>query len=155
MSKSILHLGVLGAFLVLFSAHVSAQTVSGSIGDGTIRRGGTAKGAIILTIPGDLHVNSNTPDSKYAIPTTVRLSGTGIRLGAVSYPKGKKKKFSFSETPINVYEGKVEFPFDVTVPSSFKGDTVEVKASVRYQACNDEVCFPPRTREVVMTVRVR
>jgi hypothetical protein len=155
MVKSLTKLGIVATVLLALWSSSQAQTVSGSIGDGTVRRGGSAKGTIVLTIPSDLHVNSNTPDSKYAIPTSVRLTTTGVRVSAVTYPKGKTKKFSFSETPINVYEGKVEFGFNVSVPASFKGDSIEIKANVRYQACNDEVCFPPRTREVVMTARVR
>lgn len=134
---------------------ISAQTVSGSIGNGTIKRGGSTVGRIVLTIPGDLHVNSNNPRSKYAIPTTVKVTSGDAKVGAVRYPAGKTKKFGFSETPINVYEGAPVFSFNVTVPTSFRGEVVTVKASVRYQACNDEVCFPPRTREITLTARVR
>lgn len=134
---------------------VSAQTVSGSIGNGTVKRGGSAVGRVVLSIPGELHVNSNNPRSKYAIPTTVKVTSSGAKVGAVRYPAGKTKKFGFSETPINVYEGSPVFTFNVAVPASFKGEVVTVKASVRYQACNDEVCFPPRTREVTLTARVK
>jgi thiol:disulfide interchange protein DsbD len=132
---------------------VSAQTVSGSLG--TVPKGGSATGRVTLAIPSDLHVNSNNPNSKYAIPTSVKVTSSEARLGAVRYPAGKTKKFAFSETPINVYEGQVTFTFSVSVPASFKGDTVNVKALVRYQACNDEVCFPPRTREVTLTAKVK
>lgn len=138
-----------------YVSDVSGQTVGGSIGTGTVSRGGSATGRVTLSIPSDLHVNSNNPRSRYAIPTSVKITSAEARLGSVRYPAGKNKKFSFSETPINVYEGTVAFTFNLTVPASFKGDTVRVRAAVRYQACNDEVCFPPRTREVTLTARVR
>jgi hypothetical protein len=64
------------------------------------------------------------------------------------------KKFSFSDQPISVYEGRPSFNFNVTVPANFKGNVVRVRAVVRYQACNDEACFPPRTREVTLSARV-
>ena len=137
------------------AAFASAQTVSGSIGNGTVARGASARGSIVLSIPGGLHVNSNRPRSEYAIPTTVRLSGTGVRVSAPTFPRGVNRKFQFSENVINVYEGTVRFPFTVNVPAGFKGDTVRVRAVVRYQACTDEVCYPPRTREVTLTARVR
>lgn len=148
-------LGILVTTLLLATIGAQAQSVTGSIAEGTVKRGTVARGKVVLTIPEDLHVNSNAPNSKYAIPTTVKLTATGIRLGPVIYPKGKTKRFSFSDTPINVYDGKVEFGFTVTVPRVFKGDSLEVKATVRYQACNDEVCFPPRTREILISARVR
>jgi hypothetical protein len=56
---------------------------------------------------------------------------------------------------INVYEGRVNFPFTVTVPENFKGNTVRVNVAVRYQACTEEVCYPPKTKNVTLTARVR
>jgi len=134
---------------------VSAQTISGSIGNGAVSRGASAKGAIILNIPGGLHVNSNRPNSEYAIPTSVRLIGTGVRAGGIAYPRGKNRRFQFAENSINVYEGRVAIPFTVTVPRNFKGNTVRVRATVRYQACTEEVCYPPKNKEVTLTARVR
>ena len=72
-----------------------------------------------------------------------------------TYPRGVNRKFQFSETVINVYEGTVRFPFTITVPAGFRGNTVSVRAVVRYQACTDEVCYPPRNKEITMTARVR
>lgn len=131
-----------------------AQTVTGSLSNGSVSRGKPARGTIEMTIPGGLHVNSNRPSSEYAIPTVVTLNATGARVGNVIYPKGKNRKFQFSENPINVYEGRVRFPFTVMVPANGKGNVVRVRASVRYQACTDEVCYPPRTKSVVITARV-
>jgi len=141
--------------LAVGATFASAQTVSGSIGNGSVARGSSARGSIVLSIPGGLHVNSSRPASEYAIPTTVRLSGTGVRVSGPTFPRGTNRKFQFSENLINVYEGKVRFPFTVNVPAGFKGDTVRVRAVVRYQACTDEVCYPPRTKEVTLTARVR
>lgn len=155
MQKSLFRIGLLSLAMLFLVSMGNAQTVSGSIAGGSVKRGSSAKATIVLNIPSELHVNSNSPESKYAIPTTVKLSANNVRLSSVSYPKGKTKKFGFSDVPVNVYEGKVEFSFNVAVPSNFKGDSIEVKASVRFQACNDEVCFPPRTREVIMTAKIR
>jgi hypothetical protein len=41
------------------------------------------------------------------------------------------------------------------VPASFGSDSVELKARLRYQSCNDEVCFPPQTREITIPVKVK
>ncbi|MGB7201358.1 MAG: protein-disulfide reductase DsbD N-terminal domain-containing protein, partial [Pyrinomonadaceae bacterium] len=129
--------------------------VSGSLGNGAVSRGATAKGSVVLSIPGGLHVNSSRPNSEYAIPTSVRVSGQGVRTGGINYPRGKNRKFQFSESVINVYEGRVSIPFTVTVPANFRGDTVRVRAVVRYQACTDEVCYPPKSKDVTITARVR
>lgn len=149
---------ILGAVFtfILGALSVSAQSISGSIGNGTIEKGKATRGTVTMSIPGGLHVNSNRPNSEYAIPTTVRVSGIGgVRVSGVTYPRGKNRKFTFSENAINVYEGRVSFPFTVTVPATFRGTTVRVTASVRSQACTDEVCYAPKTKTVTFTAKVK
>jgi DsbC/DsbD-like thiol-disulfide interchange protein len=141
--------------LLGMGGEAAAQTVSGSIGNGTIARGVSTQGRVTLTIPSGLHVNSNRPNNKYSIPTTVRLEATGITVGGVTYPPGRNKRFQFSDEAINIYDGRVSFPFRVTVPRNFRGNTIRVRAIVRFQACTDEVCYPPRNQEVTLTARVR
>ena len=153
--KKLLFSGLFFGLVFIFAQDLRAQTVSGSIGNGSVSRGATARGSVVLDIPGGLHVNSNSPKSKYAIPTVVSVSGKGVTVGRVSYPRGKNRKFSFSDDTINIYEGRVSFGFNVTVPKGFRGNTVRIRATVRYQACTDEVCYQPKTKEVTLTARVK
>ena len=140
---------------LLLTAAASAQTITGSISGGTVQKGKAARGTVVLSIPGGLHTNSNRPGNRYQIPTTVRLTAAGARVSGPTYPRGVNRKFQFSDTVINVYEGTVRFPFTVTVPAGFRGNTISVRAVVRYQACTDEVCYPPRNKEITITARVR
>jgi DsbC/DsbD-like thiol-disulfide interchange protein len=140
-------------FGLFFAIEANAQSVSGSIG--TIKRGVANSGVVTLIIPGGLHTNSNRPGSSYAIPTTVSVTSTNAKVGGVSYPRGKNKKFSFSEDSLNIYEGTVRFSFNVTVPANFKGNSIKVRAVVRFQACTDEVCYPPKSKEVILTAAVK
>ena len=147
----------LAAFVLaagLFSA-ANGQTVNGSIAGGTVRAGKTAKATVYLNIPGGLHVNSNRPGSEYAIATRVTARSTGgVKIGPVSYPRGKNRKFEFSADTINVYEGRTPFTFNVTVPANYKKYSVVVTVSVRYQACTDEVCYPPKTKTATISASV-
>src|SRR5437868_9274171 len=108
--KKILFSAILSLGLLFLAAGAAgAQTVSGSIG--AVTRGGTTRGKVTISIPGGLHVNSNRPNSQYAIPTTVSISAVGAKTGAVSYPRGRNRKFQFSEDTLNVYEGTATFSF--------------------------------------------
>ena len=140
---------------IVFAAAAFGQDVSGSIAGGAVDKGKAARGSVVLSIPGGLHVNSSRPGNRYQIPTNVRLTAQGARVTGPNYPRGINRKFQFSDTTINVYEGTVRFPFTVTVPAGFRGNTLRVRAVVRFQACTDEVCYPPRTKEVTITARVR
>lgn len=146
---------MLGSLLLAAAANAQTISVSGSIPGGGVTKGKAARGSVVLRIPGGLHVNSSRPGNKYQIPTSVRLSASGARVSAPSYPRGVNRKFQFSDTVINVYEGTVRVPFTVTVPAGFRGNTVSVRAVVRYQACTDEVCYAPRSTEITMTAPVR
>ena len=141
--------------LIASASLAHAQSISGSIANGSVRRGTTAQGVVKLEIPPERHVNSNRPGSEFLIPTVVKLSGKGIRLGRVTYPRGHDRKFQFTTKILNVYEGTVRFPFRLTVPRNYRGRSVTVKATVDFQACTDEVCYPPRTETVSITARVR
>ncbi len=136
-------------------AAVNAQTVTGSIAGGTVTRGKSSRATVYLTMPSGLHVNSNRPNSEYAIPTTVRASARGAKVGPVSYPRGHNRKFEFSENRINVYDGRAAFGFNVTVPATYKGDTVRVNVTVKYQACTNEVCYAPKSKNITLTAKVR
>jgi DsbC/DsbD-like thiol-disulfide interchange protein len=144
-----------GMMIVFGTLAASAQTVSGSIGDGTAARGASTRGSIVLSLPAGVHVNSIRPNSEYAIPTTITLSAPGAKTSRVMYPRGKNKKFSFSNDSINVYDGTVRFNFILTVPANFSGNTVRVNATVRYQACTDEVCYAPTSKKITLNARVR
>lgn len=154
MMKVICKATFFASLIFLLASLSHAQSISGSIANGTVTKGKLVRATVVLSIPGGLHVNSSRPGSEYAIPTTVRASASGVRIGAVTYPRGKNRKFGFSENAINVYEGRASFTFPVTVPVNFSGSTLRVNVTVRYQACTDEVCYPPKTKRVTLTARV-
>ena len=152
--KKLFFIGLFFAIGFLFIGESNAQTVSGSMK--TASKGRTATGYVVLKIPRGLHVNSYRPRSEYAIPTRVSVAGAGgIKAFGVTYPPGKMRKFSFSDTPISVYEGNPVFGFKFTVPKNFRGNTARVKATISYQACTDEVCYSPKSKTVWITARVR
>lgn len=158
MIQKMLRMGFFTAAILVagYVSTVSAQnvSVSGSIANGTVTRGTAARATVTLNIPRGLHTNSSRPGGEYAIPTTVRASSKDAKIGAVSYPRGTSRKFEFSEKPLNVYEGRVRFGFNVTVPATFRGRTIKVNVSVRYQACTNEVCYAPKTKQVTLTATV-
>ncbi len=157
MFKKLLRLSVLAAVVAAFGVltGVGAQTVSGSIKGGSVTRGKAARATVVLSIPAGLHVNSNRPTGEYMVPTTVKATAKGVKIGPVSYPRGKNRKFSFSDHPINVYEGQVAFGFNVTAPAGYRGNSVSVRVVVHYQACTNEVCYAPTSKEFTMTASVR
>ena len=108
-----------------------------------------------MEIPSGLHVQSNKPLDKYLVPTKLDIDAPqGVRVGGIIYPRPLMRKLKFSKNQVAVYEGRATIRFNVTVPASFNGNSAELKGRLRFQACNDEACFPPVTREVKMWLNV-
>lgn len=131
-------------------------SVDGFYGATKAQRGRTVQAAIVMDIPRGYHVNANKPLGKYAVPTTVKVNAPeGVDVGAVSYPRGAARSFQFApQEKLAVYEGRVVMPFTVNVPANFNGGSLPLRATIKFQSCNDEVCFPPISREVSMPIAV-
>lgn len=129
--------------------------VSGTIAPDKIKKGRTVKGSVVLDIPSGLHVQSSKPLDKYLIPTKLEIeTPAGMKVGPVTYPRAVMRKLKFSKGAVSVYEGRAVLRFGVTVPAGYKGSSGEIKGKLRFQACNDDACFPPVTQEVKMWLNV-
>jgi len=123
------------------------------------RQGSSFQAAIVMEIPGGLHVNSNRPLAKYSVPTLVKVEAPrGFRVTPVTYPRANVRSFKFGDGApaerLAVYEGRAIMRFNVTVPPNFQTGVENVHVSVRYQSCSDSVCFPPATRDLTLAIAV-
>lgn len=129
--------------------------VSGSIAPDKTKKGRTVRGSVVMDIPSGLHVQSSKPLDKYLIATKLDIeTPSGMRVGPVSYPRAVMRKLKFSKNAVAVYEGRATLRFNLMVPANYSGSSGEIKGKLRFQACNDESCFPPVTREVKMWLNV-
>jgi DsbC/DsbD-like thiol-disulfide interchange protein len=122
------------------------------------QQGSSFQAAVVMEIPRGMHVNSNKPLGKYAVATVVKVdSPRGLRVTPVSYPRGSVRAFRFGgsqEERLAVYEGRAIFRFNVAVAPGTEQQVARVRVSVRFQSCNDEVCFPPATRELTLPIAI-
>ena len=152
-------LGVLITMPSSFQAAPEPQPnigVNGYYANDRAQRGRTVQAAIVIDIPGGYHVNANRPLGKYAIPTALKIDAPrGVTVGVVSYPRAIVRKLKAGNNePLAVYEGRAVLRFNVTIPASYKDNEVVLRARLRYQSCNDEVCFPPKNQDVDMRIGV-
>ncbi len=130
-------------------------SINGFFSTDRVQRGTTLQAALVMDIPDGFHVNSSRPLSSFSVPTTVKIEAPrGMRVSAVSFPRAVVRKLSFSNDQLAVYEGRAVMRFNIIVPANREMGVMELRARIRYQSCNDEVCFPPVTREVTMPIAV-
>jgi hypothetical protein len=129
--------------------------VNGSLALSKIARGRTVQGIVVMDIPSGYHANSNRPLEKFLIATQLQIEAPqGMRVGLIIYPRAVMRSLKFSKNKVSVFEGRTTIRFSVNVPRSFSGNSAELKARLRFQACNDDTCFQPQTREVKMWLSV-
>jgi thiol:disulfide interchange protein DsbD len=128
--------------------------VNGFFSADKAQRGRSIQAAVVLDIPHGFHVNANRA-AKFSIPTVVKIDAPkGLRVGAVAYPRAVVRRLGFSKEALSLYEGRAVMRFNIAVPANFQTGLTELRAKVTYQSCNDEVCFPPTTREVKLGINV-
>lgn len=102
------------------------------------------------------HIQSNAPLDEFTIPTELRVEAPeGFQVGPVSYPQHILKEFSFAKgQKVAVLEDGAVMTFRLTVPAGAPEGTVRLKATLTYQACDDQQCLPPAEAEVEIPVNV-
>ena len=121
-----------------------------------VQRGRVVRAAVTLEIPDGYHVNANKPLGKYAIPTTVSIEAPGgVTISPIAFPRAVVRKLKATNNEaLAVYEGRAIMRFNVTVPANYSDGWLNLKAKVRYQSCNDDVCFPPKSQEIDVGIGV-
>jgi hypothetical protein len=116
----------------------------------TVPAGKAAAVELHFRIAQGLHINSHAPKEEYLIPTTFAIpEGAGVRLEQANYPAGVD--FALPLDPkekLNVYTG--EFAIQARIVAQ-AGDHL-VEAKLRYQACDESACMPPKTITVPIDV---
>lgn len=97
-----------------------------------------------------LHINSHTPRAKSLIPTQLMVGEPeGVNVASVDFPAGTDYSPAFSpEDKLSVYTGEFVLRAHVTAQ---KGDHL-VQAALRYQACDANSCYPPKTASIAVSV---
>jgi len=134
----------------------SADVVKAVVEPVQLKAGGSVKVPVRLTIENGYHVNANPPSYPYLIATALEIApAEGISARAFSYPSPITAKFSFAKDPIAVYEGTTEIIATLEADPSAKPGERSLSAKLRIQACDDHVCYPPGTRDLVIRVSIK
>jgi hypothetical protein len=123
----------------------------------TGKRGAAVQSKIPMSVKEGYHVNSNTPSEEYLIPLKLTWTSTGaLEGGTVTYPKPMMEKFEFSEgKPISVYIGNIELVANFKVAANAPAGPGVAAGKLKYQACSNKACYPPKTIDVAVSYQVQ
>lgn len=150
--------------LVALAALAAAQF--GSLPEQFVTVAPPAKVAVAAGKPGeaqfhfsvlkDYHINSSAPKSEYLIPTKLTLKPpTDLVVGKIGYPPGEELVLSFSKDKLSVYSGDFTVSAQISAARAATTGPRTIHGELKYQACNDKACFPPKSLPVTLQVEVR
>ncbi len=139
---------------VALSAQMSPNLTVAPVPTVKAAKGSTTTITLKAHLPAGYHANSNKPTDAYLIPLTLTWKSGPLTMQKIEYPAGSMEKYSFSEKPLSVVTGDFSITTHFKVPADAQaGPSAEI-GGLKYQACDDHACYPPKTVPVNITVSV-
>lgn len=98
------------------------------------------------------HINSNRPNDKFLIATELAWHEPPFAVDAIAYPPAEELRTRFSAVPLAVFSSRIEIVTTFQVGEAPR-QARELRGSLRFQACTDRACLPPRTIPVTVPLR--
>jgi len=120
-----------------------------------VRAGSTTRVALTVALPEGLHVQSDRPRDPALIPTVLAIEPTpGIRVTQLIFPHPKDFTLQGQTEALAVFDHEFVVGAELEIASSVPPGDIVIPARLRYQACDDKVCFRPVTVTTGWTLRV-
>lgn len=113
------------------------------------------KVALKVNVQETWHINSNKPKEDFLVPTELTLSEIkGFSIFTSVYPEAKEYKFSFSETPLVVWEGEFYIGALIKVDDKVQPGKYQLIFNLDYQACNNQSCLAPTSVSDTLEIEI-
>ena len=117
---------------------------------------GTAiRAAVHVQLEPGFHVNSDTPLEDFLIPTVLKLTlPNGITATEITYPEAGLLEQVGAETPLAVFEERFAIGIVFALADDLSAGSYAVPGALRYQACDETMCYMPTTATFEWAVQV-
>ena len=102
--------------------------------------------SVKVELPGGWHVNSSAPSDSFLVPTRLDVSAEGVNFDKPVYPNPVKEYSAALADTVLLYTGafNIMVPVRGKKPLSVESQFPATTVVLNYQACNDNMCYPPR-----------
>lgn len=121
----------------------------------TGKRNGELEVQLTAQLKPGYHVNSNTPSEEYLIPLRLTWDAKPLEVADVRYPKSVMERYQFADKPLSVFTGDFDIVTRFKVPANAPSGLGILAGKLRYQACSEKACLPPRNVDVRVTYELR
>jgi thiol:disulfide interchange protein DsbD len=120
-----------------------------------VRAGTTVRAALKITLPEGYHVQSNKPRDASLIPTELTIDGpSGIQVEELVFPVGVDFPQEGLDQPLLVFDREFTIGVRFSLAENLPPGEVVVPARLRYQACDEKMCYAPSNAQTSWTLKV-
>ncbi|MGE3509243.1 MAG: protein-disulfide reductase DsbD family protein [Vicinamibacterales bacterium] len=120
-----------------------------------VQAGSEVRVGLRVRLPEGLHVQSDRPRDPSLIPTALTIDPpAGIAVREISFPPALDLRQRGVDQPLAVFDGQFTIDVRLAPAGTLPAGDVMVPARLRYQACDDAMCYPPSTAAIHWTFRV-
>ena len=121
-----------------------------------VRAGSPARLALQVQLPEGLHANSNRPRDATLIAMTLDTSGApnGVTVREIVWPPSSDLVQQGAAQPLAVFERTFVIGVGVDVEASAASGELTLPVLLRYQACDDKVCYFPQRVQTAFMLRI-
>jgi thiol:disulfide interchange protein DsbD len=150
---------VFAVVLVLAASAAQAQPPRAKVTpiteSGSVAGGGETRLAVTVSLPPKLHVQSDKPRDPSLIPTVLTVEApAGVQVANLIYPHPEDFLLEGEKVPLLVFDNEFVVGATIRIDASVAAGTLTIPGRFRYQACDDKMCFQPRTERFEWTLTV-
>jgi DsbC/DsbD-like thiol-disulfide interchange protein len=120
-----------------------------------VKPGTTAIVSLKVRLPKNVHVQANKPRDPLLIPTVLTIDApAGLTIDRITYPPATELAQTGRRDKLVVYGPEFEIEVRLALAAGAPPGDLIVPAQLRYQACNEAVCFPPARASAQWALRV-
>ena len=122
----------------------------------TVKVGKSSKIILPFRVASGYHVNSHQPHEDYLIATELKLEPpSGVMVSKLDYPAGKDISFPFApDEKLSVYSDDFTVGVELHVLPKTAPGIYTLKGVLKFQACDNRACYPPKSTPVEFVVTV-
>ncbi len=127
-----------------------------SVEPAAARPGAVIHATLKVKLPETVHVQSDKPRDPALIPTVLTIDApAGVTVGKIRYPAPRDFKQAGQKAPLAVFGPEFTISVDLTLAASASAGDLNVPAHLKYQACDEAVCYPPAKADAQWTLSVK
>lgn len=119
-----------------------------------IKVGGMGDAVVAFSVAKGFHIQANPASMPNLVATKVDVSAVeNVKVGNPVYPPAKPYKVAGIAT-VNTFDGRVEVRIPLEAGASAQPGKTVLEGKIRYQACDDKICFQPTVAKFQIPVEI-